>query len=204
LGVGAVTTHLNGTISFVGFTADGTQIISPATYLSEDLQWPFYGQLYGSTATVYKGSMWGWIDFAKQPPVVSGTLYWWKPAGATTGAFAAGFSNVLQVVGSAYTNFALGTPLLGWNGATTVSMYDGANFGITNSAWSTNNKVAITIPNTNNINLVIAPLNGLINGTFGTMLPRSSIRGVILQNSHEAVGSFITSSNAGTFLLQPH
>ncbi|MDB6056283.1 MAG: hypothetical protein JWO95_127 [Verrucomicrobiales bacterium] len=208
-GVAATTNGAGGIVHFVGFAADGAQIYAPVTYVSENLEYPMYGQLYGSSVAGYQGSIWGWLTFSKNQPGVTGTLYWWRPAGVTNAGYTGGFSNVFQVIGSPYTNFPSGTPEFGWTGAATATFDDGSSLSVTATASVANtDKVTFTIPNTNLVALAVTRLNGLINGTFLQPFVHKRIdppfRGVVLQNTHTNLGNFYTSTNAGAFTFKPN
>ncbi|MGZ4987058.1 MAG: HYR-like domain-containing protein, partial [Limisphaerales bacterium] len=207
---GAATTNgPGGKVQFVGFVADGARIFAPVTYVSENLEYPLYGQLYGSASTGYQGSIWGWLTFSKDQPGVTGTLYWWRPSGISTAGYTGGFSNVFQVIGSPYTNFPAGTPEFGWTGPATASFYDGSNPPVTSTASVANtDRVTFTTPNTNLVALKVNRPNGLVNGTFLQPFVHKKIDppfcGVILQNTHTTLGAFYTSTNAGAFTFDPN
>jgi hypothetical protein len=207
-GVAATTNGPYGIVHFLGYAADGAKINTPVTSVSENLQYPMYGQLYGTASTGYKGSMWGWLTFSKNQPGVTGTLYWWRPAGVTDAGYTAGFSNVFQVIGSPYTNYPTGTPEFNWTGPAIATFNDGFTIALTSTATVDNNdKVTFTPPNANRVALIVSRLNGLFNGTFLQPFVRKidpPFRGVILQNIHSNLGNFWTKTNAGAITFEPN
>jgi hypothetical protein len=208
-GVGATTNRARGLVSFTGYAADGAQIFAPAAYVSHDLIWPMYGQIYGKSTTDYQGSMWGWLTFSKDQPGVTGTLYWWRPPGVTNAGYLGGFSNMFQITGSPYTNFPAGSPDLGFTGRATASFFDEFSLSVSSTATVANtDKITFTIPNTNLIALTVYRPNGFINGTFLEAIVQKHIdphcRGVILQNTRTNLGNFWTSTNAGAFTFTPN
>lgn len=211
-GVGTTTNAASGSVMFLGFAADGAQINTPTTFVSENLEYPFYGELYGSTAKGYQGSMWGWLTFSKDQPGVTGTVYWWRPAGVAASssysAYPGGFSNIFQVIGSPYTNFPSGTADFGWTGPAIASFTDGPTQILQATASvDTADKVTFTRPNTNMVALRVTRMNGLVNGTllqpFVANRKDPPYRGVILQNSQTALGHYYPHTNAGGFMFQP-
>ncbi|MGZ5544208.1 MAG: HYR-like domain-containing protein, partial [Limisphaerales bacterium] len=206
-GIASTTNGPRGTVTMLGYLADGAQIPAQSAGVSEGLSWPLYAQLYKGP-NGFRGSLWGWLQFTKDQTGVSGTLYWWRPAGITNVGYTAGLSNIIEVVGSPYTNFLAGTPEIHWTTDGTAYLYDGVRVVVTNNVHIDNNNIVsvlnnVTHPNTNTLKLTITRANGMVSGSFLNPISHKSntVRGVILQNEAVAAG-FYANTNAGAFNLQ--
>jgi len=202
-GIAATTNGPGGMVSLLGFVADGFQIPAQSLRASENMTWPLYAQLYKGTGVA--GGIWGWLQFSKTQPGVTGTVYWWRPAGIHSGGgYTAGFTNVVDIIGSPYTNSATA---LSWPTTGTALAYDGLATGVTNNVSVNNNVITVlnnaTFPNTNYLALKITTLNGMVGGSFRNPVTHkgNSVRSIILQNQNTAAG-FYTGTNAGAVLLQ--
>ncbi len=106
-GYGRVIVDQNGLLRFVAGLADGT-VISQSAMLSPDGQWPLYVPLYAG-----RGQVMSWLTFTNLPTTdLSGRLNWIKQAYPRWRYYPAGFTNELQVAGSAYTPPTAGSQLL--------------------------------------------------------------------------------------------
>jgi len=96
-GFGVVRLTSGGQAIFAGKLADGTAVSQSAS-ISEAGAWPLYLLPYSG-----RGLLLGWLDFAAQPGYdLSGVTTWIKPAVASSRYYPGGFTNQLQVLGSAY------------------------------------------------------------------------------------------------------
>ena len=96
-GFGTARVLSNGQALFAGKLADGTAVSQSAS-ISEDGAWPLYVSPYSG-----KGLVLGTLDLLSAPGQdVAGTVTWIKSAGTTSRYYPAGFTNEVQVLGSAY------------------------------------------------------------------------------------------------------
>ena len=121
-----------------------------------------------------------------------------RPA-APAGLFSAGFTNLLSVEGSGWTNKALSLSV----GTLIIS-----NAAIDSSyAISIISNTVVKEPGTltNSLTGTVNPKTGLLRVTFGTGVGSATLAGAcaILQDSTVGGGYFVTKTNAGLIWLQP-
>ena len=194
-----ITNH-NGSVTLSGALADGTAFNqSPPLGVLGDV--PVYANLYGNA-----GLLLGWLGLSNGNVAAESPLAWIKPA-ARSGIYAAGFTNYLLVTGSGWTN----PPAK----VSAVSLTDGS-LAITNSSLDLDFTVSIS-DNTiakdssaatnapNSLTGTIMPKTGLMTITFGNGDGKATTigHGVILQDSTNGGGYFVTKTNAGAILLTP-
>ena len=222
-GNGAITVLTNGQIKMTGTLADGAKIVS-AVPISKSGQWPLYAMLYRQTesqtnlithaikagAATYKGSVLGWVTFTNAAP--AGVVSVIKTALSPTNIFYPdGFTNRVELLGSAFTIPAAGTRVLDFTNATNnarVILGDGnlsapLNYTLT---ITTNNVVTKTGgSNPNKFTWLFSPKTGLITGTFvhvDNTTKVTSFFGAVLQNRTNAGGAFLGTNQGGSVLLQ--
>ncbi len=193
-----ITNHA-GAVTLSGKLADGTPF-SQAAPLSGMGDLPVYGNLYGS-----RGLLLGWIGLETGSP--AGQLTWIKPASRSTALYTNGFTNLVAVQGSPWTNpsphaAAIDIP----SGTLEIS---GGNLlaPLTFIVAVSNNNALAKLPGspTNSLTGTINPRTGLLTITFGNGAGKATTAGTgaVLQNVTKAAGFFLGKTNAGSILLQP-
>jgi subtilase family serine protease len=193
-----ITNH-TGAVTLSGALADGT-LFSQAVPVSGAGDLPVYGNLYKGT-----GLLLGWIGLESGSP--TGNLTWIKDASRTTAFYTNGFTNLVGIQGSPWTNpvphnAAIDLPFgqLEISGASLVSPL---SFNVTVS----NNNALVKLPGsaTNSLSGSINPKTGLFTITFGNGLGKATTAGTgaVLQNATNAAGFFLGKTNGGSILLQP-
>jgi uncharacterized repeat protein (TIGR03803 family) len=196
-GYALITNHL-GSVTVTGALADGAAF-SQTIAESANLRLAFYATPYTN------GLLLGWLDLSRSAP--AGSLTWIRPA-AAAGLFPNGYTNVVTVQSSAWTNPGTNTNgLLTPNEQLDVSGAFLAAPLIFHVAINyTNDDLAVyTGGPTNSLSSTINPKNGLLNIIFGNGNSNKTTTGTgaILQNDAHGGGYFITSTNTGSFTLHP-
>ena len=198
-GYGTVNLSSSGSISFAGALTDGTKISQKANLLPNG-QWAFYVPLYSG-----KGSIFGWFTFSNQPASdFSGTVNWFKPAGASGKLYTDGFTNIAAVSGSLY-QFTNGVPVLNFtnnsDGLFQFSDGDLASNFVNQVTLSTANKIT----STNKLTAAITTSSGLFKVTAENPATGKSIsgNGVVFQKGNFGSGFFLGTNESGTVILQP-
>jgi hypothetical protein len=193
-----ITNH-NGSVAISGALADGTTF-SQAPPLGTNGDVPVYANLYGKA-----GLLLGWLNLSNGTVAAPIPMTWIKPH-ATSGIYPAGFTNLLLVTGSGWTN----PPAKSF----AVSLADGG-LTISNTSITLDFVVAITNDTvvkassdttTNSLTGTIALKTGLLQITFGNGVGKATTVGfgAILQDSTNGGGYFVTKTNAGAIMLQPN
>ena len=161
---------------------------------------PVYGNLYGG-----KGLLLGWIGLQSGSP--SGNLTWIKPASSSTARYTNGFTNLVAVQGSLWTNPLPHTAAMdlpsGQLDLAGGSLLTNLTFNV---AVSNNNAlVKLADVPTNSLTGSINPKTGLLTVTFGNGAGKSTTAGTgaARQNVTNAAGFFLGTTNAGSIILQP-
>jgi hypothetical protein len=194
-----ITNH-NGAVTLSGSLADGTAF-SQAPPLGALGGVPVYANLYGNA-----GLLLGWLGLSNGAVQVETSIAWIKPA-ARTGIYTNGFTNYLLVTGSSWTNPpAKASAISLTNGSLTVT---NTSLDLDFTVSISNNTVlkVLDAPTnaTNSLTGTLAPKTGLLTLTFGNGLGKATTlgHGVILQDSTNGGGYFVTKTNAGAILLTP-
>ena len=195
-----ITNH-NGSVTLSGALADGSTF-SQTVPLGVSGDAPvFYPNLYGNT-----GLLLGWLGLSNGTVEVETPMAWFKPQpAAKSGIYTAGFTNFLTVTGSGWTNPPSKT--------SAISLLDGF-LTITNTSLalefpiSITNDTVVKAPGslaTNSLTGTIAPKTGLLQVTFGNGAGKATTigYGVMLQDSTNGGGYFVTKTNAGAIQLGP-
>jgi len=187
-GIGYVLiTNRSGALTMSGALPDAAAF-SQAVPLGKDGNAPFYQSLYAGG-----GLLLGWVHIANALPQAPEGLFWSRPAAPRSVFYPAGFSNVLRVAGSPWSN--------------NITAQGG--LVVSNTSVNTIYTVAIAaglLSDTTDT----PPIKGTINRNTGLMtlnIPsgRSSVVGyaAILANSTNIGGYFLTRTNTGVIDLQP-
>ncbi len=179
-----------GVASVVGLLGDGTAFSSAAT-LGADGTLTVYCPLYAR-----KGAIAGTIIFetGANAGFLTGTLNWWRPAGASKGPYEGGFTTTLGVAGSSY-NAANGLP--GTNG--TLGFAGGALITPASQPFTLNadHQLVITKPSALSATFSLSPKTGVFSGKFLDGGKKEAYRGVILQAQDTMAGFFLDPAGSG-------
>lgn len=218
-GYGLVTNNLLGQTTLSGGLGDGS-LLSQKVSVSKDGEWPLYVQLYKTTNVVinpvtqlpvtnklnYRGALLGWVTFTNQQPV--GTLHWIKTGEAATNYFhPAGFTSVVDIIGSPYQAPGTGVRMLNLSSGT-VTFADGnlsgpIAWGVT---WANNNVITTSGAGTNRPTFTLTAKSGLVKGYFYNPqlgYAKTNFSGAVLQNQNYSGGFFPGTTQPGSFLLTP-
>jgi hypothetical protein len=186
-----LTVSTAGRVSGKGILADGTSF----KVLSADGpagQVPVYVPLYGG-----RGSIFGWVTVTSAALEPGGDTLWWIKPGAVSGAiFPAGFTNVVQVIGSRYVAVASKTPVLTLTNGMVFLVGGNLVPPFTNSiTLGTDNKVM----GDNQLTLMISPTKGSVTGSFidPTTSKKRAMKGVALQAQSQVRGFFLGDNESG-------
>jgi hypothetical protein len=198
-GYAAVSNSAAGQSKVGGALGDGTAFVWSGA-LAQDGSIPFYQSLYGG-----KGSVLGWLAFTNQPPqTLAGWVNWVKPPGTVKTIYPPGWTNLVTVLGSAYTVPSAGQSALPLAGGTLT--LDGG--GLAGSVNYNNLTVGNTLTNgmapPDNLGIVISTNNGLITVTFRAAGSKTNTtgHGVLLQNQTNAYGVFLLTNQPGAIILR--
>ena len=181
-----------------GALADGAAF-SQNIAESQNLRLAFYAAPY-TNGPFTNGLLLGWLDMSSGAP--AGSLTWIRPASAS-GLFTNGYTNLVAVQSSAWTNLGPRTSALSiTNLAVSVSgQLVGTVLGL-NAELNTNNTFQGTNP-PNSVNGSIANKTGLVILTFINGNNTSTTgAGAVLQNT--GVGGGFFTNSTGTFFLAPN
>jgi len=191
-----ITNH-NGSVTLSGAVADGATFSQTVPLgVSSDVP-VFYGKFYGNT-----GLLLGWLGLSNGTVEAETPMAWIRPA-AWSGLYTNGFTNLLSVTGSGWTNPPSGTPALSLSGGA-LTIADGS-LSLDFDVSITNNTVVKKSGSTNSMTGTIAPKTGLLQITFGNGTGKATTvgYGALLQNSNKGGGYFVTKTNAGFIQLLP-
>jgi hypothetical protein len=195
-GYAAVANH-DGLVTLSGALADGasfnqTVAVSPTGDL------PVYASLYN-----HAGLLLGWINLTNGSP--AGVLVWIREASKTSAAYPGGFTNNVQALWSPWTN---PPPSQMTNGLLTISGPDGLapqlSFNVQVNAKNQLVKTDSGSPS-NSLTGAINPKSGVWTIAFGNGLGRATTQGLgaLLQDTANAGGFFLQTTNAGSITLTP-
>jgi uncharacterized repeat protein (TIGR03803 family) len=201
-GYALITNHL-GTATVTGALADGAAF-SQNIAESQNLRLAFYAAPY-TNGPLTNGLLLGWLDLSSGAP--AGSLTWIRPAMAG-GLFTNGYTNVVAVQSSAWTNLGPTTAAIPLSTGGTLEVSGGfltepLDFNVTLATNSTFvNQGGFT---TNSFSGSIAPKTGLLNIRFGNGNGTNTTAGAgaVLQNQNAGGGFFTTRTNAGSVQLIP-
>jgi hypothetical protein len=197
-GYGTVTLGGGGNLRWSGTLADGTKV-SQASSLSKEGLWPLYCSLYSGG-----GMAVSWMQFTNllEPASdLNGQLIWIKPAGLTTRYYAAGLTNEVRAVGSAFTPPGSGRLLNLTNGAVIFSG-GGLQSPFTNSFSLDRLNRATGTPGSG-LKLTFTTTCGLFQGS-ARETPKSrpfSFQGVVYEKGANGAGLFLGPTQSGEVYL---
>jgi hypothetical protein len=179
--------------------ADGTSF-SQAVPVSGTGDLPVYGNLYAGTGLIL-----GWLGLENGSP--TGNLTWIKPASRSTALYTNGFTNLVVVQVSLWTNPLPHTAAIdlpsGQLDISDGSLRSPLSFNVAVS----NNNALVKLPGspTNSLTGSINAKTGLLTATFGNGAGKATTaaKGAVLQNVTNAAGFFLGKTNAGSMVLQP-
>ena len=196
-GYATLTIATDGTVTMIGKLADGTSI-SQSVPINKDGAWLLYVPLYNG-----KGSIFGPVTFGNQPNTsMNGTLFWSKPALASSKFYPAAFALSKTLYGSYFrTPASNSTPLLAFPFEPTGNLsISGGNLSSSIYAPITNG-VTLKVASTNHISFSLDRNSGLITGSFIHPVTHVStpLNGVVLQVYNVATGYFLGTNQSGNF-----
>ena len=192
IGYAAVTVSKAGALQASGRLGDYTAFTA-SSVLSSSGSFPFYEPLYGSM-----GYIGGVLSF-NGTTSISGTLYWTRPAGIGTGAYASGFSGNVSVVGYGYVRPVGKAPAIPLNAAHQgLITFSGAALANSISGPLSINSAGALVSGATAIKLTLTPTTGVYSGTvqagFSQPVPFS---GVLEQSLNQGLGLFQTPTQSG-------
>jgi hypothetical protein len=192
-----ITNHASA-VTLKGLLADGASF-SQEVPLSGNDSLPVYVKLYGGN-----GVLLGWLNLQSGSP--SGNLAWLKQ-GSPSGVNGNGFTNLVFVQGSPWTNPPAGSPAIDLSSGQLLISSGGLAAPLSFNVGVNNNNALVKLPGspTNSLTGSINPKTGLLTVTFGNGAGKATTTatGAVLQKSVNAAGFFLEKPNAGTVLLQP-
>ena len=201
----ALATNFSGMVTLSGALADGTSF-SQRVPASKAGDLPVYASLYTNAANTNAGLLLGWINLTNlQAAAPANALAWIKKSSRSPALYTNGFTNILSVQGALWTNPPARTSAISMTNGQLVISNTGLFLDFTNIVVSNNTLTNLGILPTNSVTGFINPKTGFLNLTFGhgNGLATNSAFGAILQNTTNAGGFFLTSTNAGFLQLQP-
>jgi uncharacterized repeat protein (TIGR02543 family) len=194
-GFGTVNVNTSGTVTFGGTLGDGTKVTQSAV-VSGAGQWPLYISLDSGN-----GMLLGWLAFTNETGSdISGQLSWFKPAQSGAATYPAGFTNVVQAVGSAYSlpkgarvlNLTNGDVLL-QDGGLPQAISDPFTLGA-NNVVTGSDKLSVTLTTTTGL------FKGAATNSLGATV---SFTGAVFQKQTNGFGQFLNAGQTGGVYLAP-
>jgi uncharacterized repeat protein (TIGR03803 family) len=195
-------TNHAGVATLKGKLADGTGY-NQTVPVSRAGDIPLFSRLYATGASA--GMLLGWINLtnlhAAAPP---GTMTWIKNPLLSPARYTNGFDNTLSVQGSLWTSPPANTPAISLTNGELVISNTGLLLNYTNILVSGNTLKNSGVLPANSLTATVTPQTGLLTLTFSDREGKpTQAWGAILQDTTNAGGFFLTSTNAGSFWLQP-
>jgi hypothetical protein len=191
-----ITNHA-GNVTLIGALADGTVLSSENVAESEMGGLPVYASPYTNG-----GLLLGRLNMTGASP--EGDLIWIRPS-TVGGLFPNGFTNLISVGSSLWTNPPASTPAVKITNGTLAISDDGFSLIFPVKVSSTNTLVKLADAPTNSLSGSINLKTGLLSLTFGNGNGTNTTMavGAVLQNRTNAGGFFLTPTTAGSINLQP-
>jgi hypothetical protein len=182
-----------GVLTLAGALADGATLSASAPVSASGLS-PFY--FYDNAA---RDSVLGWVSVSSGG--LSSTSVTWSKVAGKGPLYAAGFTNVLQMVGSTWQVPSGGSAVLSLTNPTVV--LSGGDLPATPLSLPANSKSSLIFASTN-VNLTIKSSSGLFSGWFDhpDTGRRVTISGVVLTDANSARGFFLGTNESGAVLLE--
>jgi hypothetical protein len=193
----ALITNMAGMIHISGALSDGTSFTGLVALINELDQFPVYASLTNKGLLLGELS----LDATSYATVPAGGLLWFKPP-LPNALYSAGFSAVLEVEGSPWTNstealsglFSTNEQLTISGGGLVSNVECNAHL-ITSNTFGTSPDFASGSVN---------PANGLMTLTFSNASgEKVTAKGTVLQNANLGGGFFMGATNSGTIILAP-
>jgi hypothetical protein len=190
-----ITNH-NGSVNLSGAVADGSSFSQGVPMGVSGGVPVYYGKFYNNA-----GLLLGWLGFSNGTVEAQTPMAWIKPA-AATGLYTNGFTNLLSVTGSGWTNPPAGVPALSLSAGTLTLANSGFNLDF-DVRIASNTVVKVGTSPTNFLTGTIAPKTGLLQITFGNGTGTATTvgYGAVLQDSTNGGGYFVTKTNDGFIQL---
>jgi uncharacterized repeat protein (TIGR03803 family) len=190
-----------GTATLNGALADGSSY-NQSVAVSQSGYLPVYAALYTNTAT--PGLVLGWINLTNLDAAApANALVWIKKSSRLTTLYTNGFTNILSVQGSLWTNPPASRSAITLTNGQLVLSNTSLFLDFTNVVVNGNDLTNRGVSPTNYLTGSINSRNGLLTLSFVSGTNTKAASGAVLQNTTDAGGFFLTSTNAGSFLLQP-
>ena len=193
-----ITNHA-GAVTLSVTLADGTSF-SQAVPLSGTGALPVYGNLYGGA-----GLLLGWLDLESGSP--GGTVTWIKKPSRASALYTNGFTNLVSVEGSLWTNPLPRTAAIDLPSGQLEISGGSLPSNLTLNVAVSNNNALVKLPGnpTNSLTGSINSKSGLLTITFGNGAGKATTagKGAVLQNSTNGAGFFLGKTNAGAIILVP-
>jgi hypothetical protein len=212
IGFGRVTVKSTGSVKFIGTLGDLTPLTAGGA-LSAGKIWPFFGALYAK-----KGSIGGPISFDLADPAhdLSGSLDWFKPAGAKPATLhPEGFTGRSTLVGAKFAKPAAGQLLFlqGSAGAGQLLLNapangtDAALAGIIPGTLGANGKITFGPPSSGtatNPKFILDLQTGLFTGSFDENGVKRTMAGAVVgPKLNRAGGVFVRGTRSGAAEVTP-
>ena len=192
-------TNHAGIVTLSGELADGTTY-NQTIPISGTGDVPVYANLYTQVTNTHAGLLLGWINLTNlQTAPPSNTLVWIKRSFSFPALYTNGFTNILSVQGSIWTN----APAIALTNAQLAISNTDLFLDFTNVLVSNNTLSNVGVFPTNSLTGFINPKTGLLTLSFGDGRETSKASAAILQNTTNAGGFFLAVTNAGSVILQP-
>jgi uncharacterized repeat protein (TIGR02543 family) len=194
-GFGALTVDTSGNVTFNGTLGDGTSV-TPSAIESAHGQWPFYVSLDSGN-----GMLLGWLAFTNEPDRdIDGLLHWFKPSQPTAKTYKAGFTNVFEAAGSAY-SFTKGGRILNLTNGFVLLQDGGLTPSISNQFTLSSNNI---VTGSNQLRMTMTTTTGLFQGTTTNAAGKSiSFSGAVFQKLTNGFGQFLNTNQTGSVSLAP-
>lgn len=196
--IGVVKVSSLGSVVWVANLADGGKV-SQSTRLSEDGIWPLHAAPYSG-----RGLNLGWIEVTTDG--LGGDMAWIRPARIPGRYYTAGFTNLVEVVGSAYARPGAGQRVLNWPSAMGQLVFrnGGLSTPLAQGVFLDSNHRVFGLDG-RPMNVTISLLSGFVSGTVvnpATGKPLS-FQGMLLQNRGAGAGFFWTGADIGEVEIRP-
>ena len=208
----ALVTNNAGLVTISGALADGTSF-NQRVPVSRTGDLPIYVSLYTNSANTNTnanpGLLLGWVNLTNlQAAAPANALAWIKKPFHSPTRYTNGFTNILSVQGALWTNPPASASAISMTNGQLVISNASLFLVFTNIVVRNNTLTNLGGLPTNSVSGSINPKTGLLNLTNlafanGNGPATNSAVGAILQNTANAGGFFLTSTNAGSFKLQP-
>ncbi len=202
----ALITNKANTLIFTVKLPDATAPFTQTVPLSETKFAPIYASLDNNT-----GALFGWLDFGANHDIFIpvGTLAWIKKSSRASLFYTNGFTNLIPVSGSIWTNSGRGIAALPFTtnipGTLEISGGDLSTSLTYQVSFTTNNVLTKVSGPTNSLAGTIDPKTGLVTVTFGNGNGKTTTTatGAALQYNTTAAGAFLGKTNSGSISLHP-